>query len=266
MASALLRGAHVRCDQAPWVLEDTVSASLLTPEQAAPLQETMAAWPGAVHAAVRVRHSVRTRLAEDVAAEGLAAGRGDYVLLGAGLDSFAWRNLLADRFSVWEFDHPDTQAWKRDALVRAGLPAMPNVSFTPVDLAVTDLAGLPTPQLATWSWLGVTMYLPREATEATLSAVASGCPGTTLVVDFNLTLETPDELASAVYAATGTALTAIDEPLTTTYTRAQVEDLLHRAGFGQATVWDAAALRERYYPGRHDLPDHSGSLIAVAVA
>ena len=265
MASALLRAAHVNLDPAPWVLHDTVSAQLVPADQAAPLETVMAAWPGVVHAAVRVRHAARTRVAEDVATEGLGMGRSDYVLLGAGLDSFAWRHSFADRFTVWEFDHPDTQEWKRDALARAALPVMPNVRFEPIDLTATDLARLPTPRRATWNWLGVTMYLPRAATAAALGAIASHQPGTTLIVDFNLTVDTRDELAAAVSAATGAALAGIDEPLTTTYTREEAASLLYAAGFAQVTVWDAAAVRARYFPRRDDLPDHRASLIAVAV-
>ena len=264
MASALLRAAHVKLDPAPWVLHDTVSAQLVTADQAAPLQAVMEAWPSEVHAAVRVRHAVRTRLAEDVATEGLADRRSDYVLLGAGCDSFAWRHSFADRFTVWELDHPATQEWKRDALARAALPAMPNVRFEPIDLTTTDLAALPTPRKATWNWLGVTMYLPRAATSAALAAIASHQPGTILIVDFNLTVDAKDELAAAVSAATGAALAGIDEPLTTTYTREDASDLLYAAGFAQVTLWDAAAVRARYFPRRDDLPDHRASLIAVA--
>jgi len=157
MGSALLRAAHVREDTPPWALEDTMSARLLTAGESRPLEATLATWPPEVHAAVRVEHSVRTRLAEDVAVEGLAEERCDSVLLGAGLDTFAWRHPLADRFTAWELDHPNTQAWKRSALARAGLAEKPNLRFAPIDLATTPLASLTTPARATWSWLRVTM-------------------------------------------------------------------------------------------------------------
>ena len=119
----------------------------------------MAAWPPVVRRALRVSHAVRARLAEDVAAAGLAAGRRDYVLLGAGLDTFAWRHPRARDFVVWEIDHPDTQAWKRAALRRAGLAEPANVRFVSADLSATAIGDLGTPARATWNWLGVTMYL-----------------------------------------------------------------------------------------------------------
>ena len=134
MGSGLQRAAHVREDPPPWVFEDALAGQLLDAAEAAELEAEMAAWPPVVRRALRVSHAVRVRLAEDVAA-GLAAGRRHYVLLGAGLDTFAWRHPRADDFVVWEIDHPDTQAWKRAALRRAGLAEPANVRFVAADLS-----------------------------------------------------------------------------------------------------------------------------------
>jgi len=92
MGSGLQRAAHVREDPPPWVFEDALAGQLLDAAEAAELEAEMAAWPPVVRRALRVSHAVRVRLAEDVAAAGLAAGRRHYVLLGAGLDTFAWRH------------------------------------------------------------------------------------------------------------------------------------------------------------------------------
>ena len=135
MGSGLLRAAHVREDPPPWVFEDALAGQLLDAAEAAELEAEMAAWPPVVRRALRVSHAVRVRLAEDVAAAGLAAGRRHYVLLGAGLDTFAWRHPRADDFVVWEIDHPDTRAWKRAALRRAGLAEPANVRFVAADLS-----------------------------------------------------------------------------------------------------------------------------------
>jgi methyltransferase (TIGR00027 family) len=134
MGSGLLRAAHMREDPPPWVLEDTIAEQLLDDAEVQALEASMAAWTPDVRRAFRVAHAVRARLAEDVAIEGLRAGRGEYVLLGAGLDSFAWRHPRACDFVIWEIDHPDTQAWKRVALRRAGLGEPPNVRFVAGDL------------------------------------------------------------------------------------------------------------------------------------
>jgi O-methyltransferase involved in polyketide biosynthesis len=113
MGSGLLRAAHVREDPPPWVLEDTLASQLLTAAEIRELEAAMAGWPPMARQTYRVSRAVRARLAEDEAAAGLATGRRDYVLLGAGLDTFAWRHPPAREFAVWEIDHPDTQAWKR---------------------------------------------------------------------------------------------------------------------------------------------------------
>ncbi|HTW99544.1 MAG TPA: class I SAM-dependent methyltransferase [Acidimicrobiales bacterium] len=159
MGAALLRAAHVVEDTPPWVLEDTVSAGLLTTAERALAAAELDSWPSEVRAAFRLAHAVRNRLAEDVAVEGLDAGRADYVVLGAGLDSFAWRHPLAARFRVVEIDHPATPRWKRDRLRAAGLTEPADVCFVPLDLTAASLAGIELPAPATWSWLGVAMYL-----------------------------------------------------------------------------------------------------------
>jgi methyltransferase (TIGR00027 family) len=267
MGSGLLRAAHVREDRPPWVFEDALAARLLNAEETEELEASMAAWAPEVRRAFRLSHAVRARLAEDVAIAGLAAGRRDYVLLGAGLDTFAWRHPRAGEFTVWEVDHPSTQAWKRAALSRSGTVALAepaNVRFVPADLAETAVGDLGLPGRATWNWLGVTMYLEPQATRAVLRAIAAGSPGTTLVVNFLLAAGTLDALARAVRDSSVAAVAAAGEPVVATYTQDQASNLLRTAGFGQVELFDAAALRARYLPGRPDLELPGSTVIAVA--
>ena len=264
MGSGLLRAEHVREDPPPWVFEDALAGQLLDAAEVAELEAPMAGWPPAVRQAFRVSHAVRARLAEDVAAAGLAAGRRDYVLLGAGLDTFAWRHPRAGEFAVWEIDHPDTQAWKRAALRRAGLAEPANVRFVAADLSVAAIGDLGAPDLATWNWLGVTMYLPPEATAAALRAIASGRTGTTLVVNFLLAAGTLDVLGRAVRESTAAVVAADGEPVVATYSRDEVAGLLTEAGFSGIELLDAGQLRDRYLRDRPDLPLPGTTVIAVA--
>ena len=264
MGSALLRAAHVREDPPPWAFEDTLAGQLLDAAEVAEVEAPMAAWPPAVRRAFRVSHAVRARLAEDVAAAGLAAGRPDYVLLGAGLDTFAWRHPRAGDCMVWEIDHPDTQAWKRAALRRAGLAEPANVRFVAADLSATAIGDLGIPARATWNWLGVTMYLPPEATAAALRAIAAGRAGTTLVVNFLLPPGPLDALGHAVRDCAAATVAATGEPIVATYARDDAAHLLGQAGFGSIDLFDAARLRDRYLPDRPDLPLPGTTLIAVA--
>jgi methyltransferase (TIGR00027 family) len=267
MGSALLRAAHVREDRPPWILEDTLAARLLDGKETEELEASMAGWSPEVRQAFRLSHAVRARLAEDVAIDGLAAGRRDYVLLGAGLDTFAWRHPKAREFTVWEVDHPSTQAWKRAALRRPGTVARAeptHVRFVPADLAAVAVEDLRLPELATWNWLGVTMYLEPGATQAVLHAIAAASPGTTLVVNFLLAADTLDALARAVRDSSVAAVAAASEPVVATYTQDQAANLLRAAGFGRVDLFDAAMLQARYLSGRPELELPRSTIIAVA--
>lgn len=264
MGSGLLRAAHVREDPPPWIFEDSLAEQLLGAAETEELQASMAGWTPEVRQAFRISHAVRARLAEDVAVDGLTAGRRDYVLLGAGLDTFAWRHPRAGEFEIWEIDHPGTQAWKRAALRRAGLAEPANVRFVAADLSVAAIADLGTPDLATWNWMGVTMYLEPRATEAVLRAIASGSHGTTLVVNFLLPADTLDQLAHAVRRTSVAAVAAAHEPVVATYTTERVADLLHDARFRKVELFDAGRLQARYLRGRTDLQLPGSTVIAVA--
>ncbi|MGO9558379.1 MAG: class I SAM-dependent methyltransferase [Acidimicrobiales bacterium] len=209
-------------------------------------------------------HAVRARLAEDVALAGLTAGLDQYVLLGAGLDTFAWRHPRASEFVIWEVDHPDTQSWKRAALRRSRLSTPPNVHFISADLSKSGVLDLSLPERATWNWMGVTMYLERFQTEATLRAIASGEAGTTLVANFLLPPDALDALGQAVRTTSTVTLRAAHEPVVASYSTDQVATLLRDAGFSRISLLDADALSERYLRGRTDLRLPRSTVIALA--
>jgi len=264
MGSAVLRAAHVREDAPPWVLEDEIAESFLDEESRRRLREEIADWAPEVRAAFRLAHAVRSRVAEDVAVAGLDEGRRAYVLLGAGLDSFAWRHPSADRFEIWEIDHPATQEWKRRALAAHRLAEPGNVRFVPVDLGETPVAEVATPREATWSWLGVTMYLERSTTADVLRAIADHDPGTTVVVNFALAAEELDALSDAVRVTAAAVVRRAGEPVRGTYRRAECEEMLWAAGFSSVVLLDAATLCERYFPGRRELRLPDSTLLCVA--
>jgi methyltransferase (TIGR00027 family) len=264
MGSAVLRAAHVEEDAPPWVFEDTASKSLLTDAEVRAIERTMEDWPPEVRAAFRVAHAVRARVAEDVAIDGLRLGRESFVILGAGLDSFAWRHPRAAELAIWEVDHPATQSWKRRALKRIGLDELPNVRFVSVDFAATDLEGIDLPPLATWNWLGVTMYLETSDTVRTLRGIATKHPGSVLVVNFLLAEEERDELATAVQEAANKVLETAREPVLSSYTRREVKALLSQAGFSSVELLAGADLKERYLAGRPDLELPSSTVVAIA--
>lgn len=264
MGSAVLRAQHVRDDPPPWILEDTESVSLLTKKQERDLIISMAEWPPDVHAGFRLAHAVRARVAEDVAVLGIDQGRKDYVLLGAGLDSFAWRHPRANEMTVWEVDHPDTQGWKREALRRNKQGEPSNLHFVPVDLSQAGLEDVDLPALATWNWMGVTMYLEKPATAEVLRCICAKSPGTVLVVNFLLARKDRDVLGNAVHSSAERVLKSTGEPIVATYAKEEVREILAESGFSTVQVLDGAALTDRYLPGRSDLRLPSSTLIAIA--
>lgn len=218
MGSGLLRAAHVREDRPPWILQDTLAASLLSAKETQVLEAEMAAWTPEVRQAFRLSHAVRARLAEDVAIDGLTAGRRDCVLLGAGLDTFAWRHPRAGEFTVWEVDHPSTQAWKRAALRRSGLAEPAHVRFVPADLAAAAVRDIGLPDLATWNWLGVTLDRRRGGhrlsygpapTAAFTSATAWTAASCRPVSTVTSARPSPSGVTVAASAATRPAMTGL---------------------------------------------------------
>ncbi len=139
----------------------------------------------------RAALAVRSRIAEDLLREEVACGVRQYVILGAGLDTFAYRNpYTGNRLTVYEVDHPATQSWKRMLLATAGIACPASMKFVPVDFETERLeeqlknAGVADAP-AVFSWLGVTMYLRPETVMNTLAGIASRHgPGTTVVFDY----------------------------------------------------------------------------------
>src|ERR1700729_1990211 len=184
---AIRRAAHQLLDQ-PKVLDDPLALRIIGTETAQELRSN----PKEHHAfsrAFRAFMAARSRYAEDELARAVAQGVTQYVILGAGLDTFAYRNPHPG-LRVFEIDHPATQAWKRGQLQAAGIPIPPSLTFVPIDFEKQTLAdglarsGLNANAPAFFSWLGVTPYLTREACMTTLSVIAKMSAGSGVVFDF----------------------------------------------------------------------------------
>src|SRR6516162_8065083 len=127
----------------------------------------------------RLFTAARSRIAEDALSKAVERGVRQVVILGAGLDTFALRNPHAARISIFEVDHPATQAWKRQRLVAAELAPPPWLTFVPVDFEQDDLqqklssAGFQRTSAAFFTWLGVVPYLTHDAIGSTLDYMAS---------------------------------------------------------------------------------------------
>jgi methyltransferase (TIGR00027 family) len=210
----------------------------------------------------------RARFLEDLVAEEADHGVGQYVILGAGLDTFAQRRPeLASRLRVFEIDRPGPQAWKRQRLGELGLAIPTWLRFVPVDfeaggswLEALSAAGFDSHALAVIASTGVSMYLSREANAATLREVASFESGSTFAMTFLLPFEQADPAARPGLERARDGARASGTPFVSFFTPAQICDLAREAGFRGARHVSAEMLTDRYFAGREDgLRPPSGS-------
>lgn len=215
--------------------------------------------------------AVRSRLAEDLLAEAVANGVAQYVVLGAGLDTLAYRNPH-DGLRVFEVDFPATQEWKRGLLAEAAIAEPQNLTFVPLDFEHHTLAegladaGFDTTKPAFFGWLGVVPYLTRPAFEATLRTIGALPAGSGVCFDYALDPETLSALRRPVFDALAARVAAAGEPFRIFFTPPSLERDLHAAGFRQVQHIDAALLNQRYFDDRDDGLRLSGESLGQMVA
>lgn len=254
---ALWRALHVQADPPPHVLEDEIGLRLVAPDgnwRQRPDMDTHFTKP------FRASIVARARFIEDLVVEQAARGVGQYVILGAGLDTFAQRRPeVASNLRVFEVDPPGPQAWKRQRLVELGLGIPEWLRFVPIDFEAgaswwEQLAahGFDARRPAVVASTGVSMYLTHEAIMATLRQIAGLAPGSTFAMTFLLPLELADaevrpglEMAEKGARASGT-------PFISFFTPAQMLALAREAGFKEARHIPAATLTRRYFADRTD--------------
>jgi methyltransferase (TIGR00027 family) len=183
------RAAHQLYDAPPLVLDDPIAVPILGPDYLPEVHKTATKLQKPFSVALRAFLVARSRYAEDNLARAVAHGITQYVLLGAGLDTFAHRNPH-QQLRVFEVDHPATQQWKRELLKGNALPAPANLTYAPVDFEHETLpeqllaAGFNAQEPAFFAWLGVVPYLTLPAFRATLSFIAEQPTGSGVVFDY----------------------------------------------------------------------------------
>jgi methyltransferase (TIGR00027 family) len=218
----------------------------------------------------------RARFIEDLVVERAGCGLSQYVILGAGLDSFAQRRReIASRLRVFEIDRPGPQAWKRRRLLELGFGIPDWLRFVPVDFEAGGSwrnalvsAGFDDSEPAIFASTGVSMYLTKDANVDTLRQVAALAPGSMLAMTFLLPLASADpeirpglEMAEKGARASGT-------PFLSFFTPTEIVMLARQAGFREARHVSGAELTERYFAGRTDglRPPNNAEELLVAMA
>jgi methyltransferase (TIGR00027 family) len=254
---ALWRALHLQVDAPPHILEDGLGLQLAGPEANWQQRPDMHS-EGTRQA--RLSIVTRARFVEDLVAAAIDRGIQQYVILGAGLDTFALRRKdLGSKITVYEIDEPDTQAWKAQRLVALGLSIPDRLRFVPVDfekntnwLLSLANAGFDTNSPAIIACTGVSMYLTHEAILGMLQQVASLAPHSTLAMSFLLPKELlhPDEQRLLEMAMKGSA--AAGTPFLSFFTPEQMLELSAKAGLRNAEIVSGSDLSARYFAGRED--------------
>jgi methyltransferase (TIGR00027 family) len=267
---ALWRALHVEADAPPHVLRDVIGLKLAAPDEGWRSRPDMSPFTRPFRASILAR----ARFIEDLVAERVEGGIAQYLILGAGLDTFAQRRPeLASRLTVFEIDQPDTQAWKRQRLIDLGFGVPPSLRLVPVDFEAGEAwwerlatAGFDFARPAVVASTGVSMYLTHEAIMTTLRQVAKLAPGSTFAMSFMLPIELSDpevrpgiERAAAGARAAGTPFISFFRP-------AEILGMGQAAGFKDVQHVSAAALAERYFADRTDglrPPNNSEELLVA---
>jgi methyltransferase (TIGR00027 family) len=252
------RAAHQLYDAPPLVLDDPIAVPILGPH-AEEIERTPGRnrlhKPRPFSIALRAFIVARSRYAEDLLAQAVARGITQYVLLGAGLDTFAHRNPYPN-LCVFEVDHPATQQWKRELLRAGGLPSPANLVYAPMDFERHSLAeqlrhaGFDSAAPSFFAWLGVVPYLTREAFRATVHFVAAQPPGSGLVFDYGQPREALPLREQLAHDSLAARVQLAGESFHLFFTPAKVAAEL--AAFYDLEDLGSLELNERYFAHRSD--------------
>jgi methyltransferase (TIGR00027 family) len=267
---ALWRAMHVLVDPPPHVLCDEIGLRLAAPDDDWRRRPDMD--PRAT-SGYRAAVVARARFIDDLVAEQAGRGISQYVVLGAGLDTFAQRRPeIASRLRVFEVDQPGNQAWKRRRLVELGYGIPDWLRLVPVDFEANGswweqlaAAGFDPGRPAVVVSTGVTMYLTKDATAATLRQLAGLAPASTLAMTFLLPTELLEDADRPGLRAAKSGARATGTPFISFYTPSEMLTLAREAGFPAAEHVPGTVLADRYFADRADgLRPSSGEDLLVA--
>ena len=255
---AIRRAAHQLLDK-PLVFQDPLALAIIGEDAASQLRNKASAEENRFSRALRAMMAVRSRYAEDQLATAVAGGVRQYVVLGAGLDTFAYRNPFRDQgLHVFEVDHPATQAWKRELLESAHIAIPGGLTFVPVNFEQQNLrdelhnAGFRSDEPAFLSWLGVAMYLTREAFTSTMAFVGSLPAGSGIALDYAIEPSSLGFLERIVFEGVRRRVAAAGEPFRLFFAPQKIAAEMKRSGLSDLEDLGREAINARYFASRAD--------------
>jgi methyltransferase (TIGR00027 family) len=252
--AALRRAAHQLWDD-PRIFDDPVALKIIGRDGAAELADVRPS-DSAPSRSLRAFVAARSRFAEDHL-EAVARGVKQYVVLGAGLDTFAYRNPFPD-VQVFEVDYPATQAWKRKRLDAAGIDVPARLTFAPVDFEKDTLAaglahaGFQASEPAFFSWLGVTPYLAEQTVLATLRWIASSCRQNGVAFDYAVPRSSLNFFNRLAFDALARRVAGAGEPFVSFFDPERLAQELRQMGFQQLEDLSSDQINARYFSRRSD--------------
>ena len=252
-----MRAVHQLLDAQPLILDDPVALTLLGEDAIRQIKKSHKHHRKLEARALRAHVVLRSRFTEDRLAEAVERGVVQYVILGAGFDTFAFRQpVWARNLKIFEIDQPATQAQKRVRLYEAGMVILPNLRFVAIDFERESLRdglirnGVSMTEPTFFSWLGVTMYIQEEAINAVLRTVAEFPAQSEIVFTFT---QPPDLLSGAESkfpSSLSKVVTDAGEPFISYFTLAAIEGKLRDAGFKNIAFLSNEEAEKRYFRKR----------------
>ncbi len=268
------RAAHQLFDN-PKVLDDPIAMPIIGPKAAERLRTESPGAFGKYGLSIRAFMVARSRYAEEALARSISRGATQYVILGAGLDTFAYRNpYAASALHVFEVDFPATQEWKRRNLAEANIAIPSSVTYAPVDFEHQTLAeglklaGFDPAKVTFFSWLGVTMYMTSDAIDSTLRFIASTPSGGGVAFDYAVPIESLSWMGRLAMRVMMQRVAAAGEPFVTFFEPEALKAQLLGMGFRGIEDLGADEINARYFGNRTDelrIVGRLGRLMSVAV-
>jgi methyltransferase (TIGR00027 family) len=251
------RAAHQILDDPPLILDDPIALRILGAETVAGITAEPDKHDNAFARAMRAFLVARSRYAEDHLSNAVEEGVTQYVVLGAGFDTFAYRNPFA-HLRVFEVDHPATQQWKRHLLAEGAIKVSPSLTYVSVDFETQTLteglaqAAFDFAEPAFFSWLGVTPYLTLEAFRATIRAIGSMPEKSGVTFEYMLLRSLLGFHEKVAVDMLSERVAMAGEPLQLFFSPEQMQQELRSAGFGRIEEMTSNDLNSRYFKQRSD--------------